>query len=293
MTTTNRGRITSAAAALLFAILGPGLAAAQCPPQWLTYIAGSNFQAGDVRTLAVYNGELIAGGSISARDYVVRWNGDGWQTLGNGMDESVLAFSVFQGDLVAGGYFKTAGGLPALHVARWDGTNWHPLGAGVPTPVHALIVYDGQLIAGAEDRIDIWDGQNWTPLATVRGDVLAFAEYGGELIAGGSFLEINGARIYNIARWDGARWNSMGPGPARVNCLTLHDGDLIAGASGVARWDGSSWTFLGDDFTGVVLSLAPIVASCTLADSSDSSNQNSSETSAAGMEHHGGPWARG
>jgi len=54
---------------------------------------------------------------------VVRWDGNNWQSLGSGIAGSgspfVLALTVYNTELIAGGYFTTAGGYPVSHIARW------------------------------------------------------------------------------------------------------------------------------------------------------------------------------
>jgi hypothetical protein len=50
------------------------------------------------------------------------------------MFSCVSALAVLpNGDLLAGGFFSTAGGVSANRIARWNGTEWSPLGAGVST----------------------------------------------------------------------------------------------------------------------------------------------------------------
>ncbi len=58
------------------------------------------------------------------------------------------AFESSNGDLIAGGDFTSAGGLPAAHIARWDGAAWAPLGAGLDGVVFALAGDGADLIAG-------------------------------------------------------------------------------------------------------------------------------------------------
>jgi hypothetical protein len=81
-----------------------------------------------VRALAVYNGELIAGGYFTTAggvtcNCIARWSATGgWQPLGSGMDYVVDALTVYNGELIAGGGFTTAGGHPCAFVARWSCT---------------------------------------------------------------------------------------------------------------------------------------------------------------------------
>lgn len=67
----------------------------------------------------------------------------------------VLSATVYDGQLVVGGYFDSSAG----NIAAWNGTSWSALGSGVGGPegpmsrdVNALTVYDGQLIAGGNSK---------------------------------------------------------------------------------------------------------------------------------------------
>jgi hypothetical protein len=94
---------------------------------WQTLGSGMNHWVGD---LTVYNGELIAGGNFTsaggvAANNIARWDGAGWQALGSGMTTAgvgsswVGALSVYNGELIAGGLFTSAGGQTARRIARW------------------------------------------------------------------------------------------------------------------------------------------------------------------------------
>ena len=43
----------------------------------------------------------------------------------------VCALTVYNGELIAGGWFTTAGGVTCNCIARWDGSAWQPLGSGM------------------------------------------------------------------------------------------------------------------------------------------------------------------
>jgi hypothetical protein len=87
-----------------------------------------------VTALAVLpNGDLLAGGNFTtaggvAANRIARWDGSSWSPLGSGMDSwegssAVFALAVLRsGDLVAGGSFTRAGGLPSGYWARWSDT---------------------------------------------------------------------------------------------------------------------------------------------------------------------------
>jgi hypothetical protein len=65
------------------------------------------------------------------------------------MNGGVSALTVYNGQLVAGGYFTTAGGVACNYMASWNGSSWQPLGSGMNGYyVDALAVDSGQLVAG-------------------------------------------------------------------------------------------------------------------------------------------------
>lgn len=233
---------------------------------------GNGIQAA-VGSLALYNGQLIAGGYFNTAggevaNFVARWDGTNWQPLGTGMDgpafvTNVNALAVYNGELVAGGTFTSAGGSPAANIARWNGATWAPLGAGLPAPqfqqaVQDLAVVNNQLVAvgnfdvasGAPaDSIARWNGTSWTALSapgvTVR-SATSVGEYNGELIAGAIF-RFGLTASSGIARWTGSTWEPLGAGNGDVggtmrvyrNELVVGGGFSVAGGSPsafLARW---------------------------------------------------------
>jgi hypothetical protein len=63
----------------------------------------------------------------------------------------VYALTVHDGELIVGGSFLSAGGVPASDIARWNGLTWQPMGSGVggyTRWVSALTVHNSELIAG-------------------------------------------------------------------------------------------------------------------------------------------------
>ena len=96
---------------------------------------------------------LVAGGSFSLAGSAVAsniavWNDTAWLALGTGMNSSVSALTVYNGNLIAGGSFIIAGGTAANRIAQSDGNTWTALGTGMNSSVSTLTVYDGNLIAG-------------------------------------------------------------------------------------------------------------------------------------------------
>ncbi|MCX6830373.1 MAG: dockerin type I domain-containing protein [candidate division Zixibacteria bacterium] len=203
---------------------------------------------GSVSALTVYDGKLIAGGYFNmaggvaanrlaswdgsswsplgsgvgaeesaggaAANRIASWDGSSWSPLGLGMNDNVYALTVYDGKLIAGGWFTTAGGVAANCTASWDGSSWSPLGTGMSGTVDALTVYDGKLIAGgwfttaggvAARLIASWDGSSWSPLGSgVEGIdplVNALTVYGGKMIAGGEFTIAGNKVSAYLAAW--------------------------------------------------------------------------------------------
>jgi chitodextrinase len=186
-----------------------------------------------------------------------------WSPLGSGMDSHVNALAVYDGRLIAGGDFTTAGGVAVNNIAAWDGSSWSPLGLGTDGTVWALTVYDGRLIAGGSFYtaggdsvyyIAAWDGSSWSSLGSgMESDVLGLAVYDGRLIAG------KGGPTNTVMAWDGSSWSPLCEVTTGMNnwigALTTYNNKLIAGgafdsidgvyARHIAEWSGVSWFPLG------------------------------------------------
>ncbi len=217
----------------------------------LTGALGAPGTDGEVMDLLEFDGDLVVAGAFTeaggvTANRIARWDGTDWSPITSadghvGVDGyAVTSLAVFDGDLIAGGLFATAGGVIVDNIARWDGTDWSPLtgpdGIGVDSIVHTVAVYDGQVIAGGE------------------------------------FTHAGGVMVERIAAWDGAQWREMDHGAggwryAAVQTLTVHDGDLLVGgnfpmagqvaAANIARWDGTGWSPLGDGTGGTVYTITP------------------------------------
>src|SRR5262249_40419669 len=141
---------------------------------------GAGFE-GDVLSLAVYGGQLVAtgrfdrSGAQSLRG-IASWNGAEWSPLGTGLWLDLVqssvganALAVNGGLLYAAGDFNRAGGVEAHHVAEWNGSAWSALGGGLDGgTAHALLVVGNSLYAGGQfgaaggapaSGIAKWDGQ--------------------------------------------------------------------------------------------------------------------------------------
>ncbi len=154
-----------------------------------------------------YTNKLIVGGyftSINGSAYgtysgIATWDDTAWGTMGNGFNNAVLALTVFNGELYAGGCFSSSrdGSTALNHIAKWTGTTWVQVGEGLNDTVFALTV----------DSL-----QN-------------------KLYAGGGFTHTGlGVPAKHIAEWTGTNWQEVGGGTNRsVHALYATDSNLYVG----------------------------------------------------------------
>ena len=96
---------------------------------------------GPVQTLAVFEGELLAGGAFAHAGAVhlgglARWRDGRWQPIGSGMNGAIQDLLVNDETFWASGAFTAAGSVPSSGVASWQ-----ELRAGVES-LHAHVLQD-------------------------------------------------------------------------------------------------------------------------------------------------------
>ena len=229
-----------------------------------------------------------------------------WTPVGGNVSGQVWALATrSNGDLLVGGFFVDAGGVPVRSVASWDGQSWSALGSGVSYGANGLgIVHsireepNGDLLIGGffdniaglqTGPVARWDGQTWTvpggsvfprpdagPVATVY--AIAQTLYGPVL--GGDFAVANGHGVDNVAWLTGSGWGPIRAGIRdQISTMqALADGSLLVGgeftdvlgvpANGVARWDGQQWSSLGQGLKNTDGKM-PIVRSISIARNGD------------------------
>ena len=104
-------------------------------------------------SLEFYNGQLYSGGSSvgynSAGDslhFIARWDGENWMPVESGTNSTVLALSVYQDTLYAGGAFTLAGGDSAFYLSKWY------------SPIDSNCNYLQAEVRGAPDTITLLNG---------------------------------------------------------------------------------------------------------------------------------------
>lgn len=194
-----------------------------------------------------------------------------WSSVGSGLNESVYAECVYNGNLIAAGYFTKAGSVAVNSIAMWNGSSWSPLGQGIGgnsyPVVYALCVYKGILYAGGSfataggkpvNNIAAWNGTSWSAVGSgVNEDgIWSLTVFNNLLIAGGIFDSAGGNSANNIASWNGSAWAALGSGFNNlVRAVCGYDSVLYAAGdftnsgstvlNSVAQWNGSAWTAMG------------------------------------------------
>lgn len=84
---------------------------------------------------------------------IAMYDGSNWYPLGTGLNEYCRAIHEYNGNLIAGGYFTTAGGVSCNKIAKWNGVNWSPMGlgfdaSGIDEYVKSATVWNGTFFAG-------------------------------------------------------------------------------------------------------------------------------------------------
>lgn len=110
-----------------------------------------------VGTELYVGGEFEDAAGASERDYLARWSGGAWGSVGANaaLTARVYALAAVGEDLYVGGHFLNAAGIAeADRVVRWDGSDWHALGSNgagngaIGDTVYALAAYGGYLHVG-------------------------------------------------------------------------------------------------------------------------------------------------
>jgi hypothetical protein len=208
---------------------------------WSPRGAGLDVNGYQVTGLTLYNGKLVAcGEDYGGPGLISSWDGASWTPLGSGTDRAVWTVAVYDGKLIAGGWFTTAGGNPASNIASWDGSSWSQVGTGVNGAVYSLCEFQNELIVGGAftlagggpaDYIARWNGTSWSPLgAGTNSWVQALCVHDQKLIVGGGFSMAGGHPASCIASWDGSTWSPLGSGIAgEVRTLSVFRDTLVAG----------------------------------------------------------------
>ncbi|MBI5217844.1 MAG: T9SS type A sorting domain-containing protein [Bacteroidia bacterium] len=190
-----------------------------------------------------FGGFGYTGPNATSFNCIAAWDGAQWHHVNN-FDNGISAFTIYNNELYAGGYFSVISGAPnyCVGIARDDGAQWHDVGGGLGGYVKTLLA----------DTINN---------VLYAGGVFSVAGY-----LSGDSLSPNPVPVRNIAKWDGAQWSDVGGGfNYDVYTLCLYRGELYAGGwfdtagtqriPHLAKYNGSNWESVGSGVDGIVQSL--------------------------------------
>jgi hypothetical protein len=208
--------------------------------------AGNGAITGSVRAIAVMGNNVFVGGNftdaagIGAADFIARWNGSAWSSLGSNSGNGVLngpvnALQVIGTDLYVGGSFSNVGNvLTADYIAKWSGNSWSAVGSdgtgdgALNSPVNAVAAIGTVLYAGGTftdaanittaDKIARWSNNAWSAVgsngaggAAIANTVRDLAVSGTNLYVGGEFSNAGGVATADaIAKWSNGAWSGLG-----------------------------------------------------------------------------------
>lgn len=203
-----------------------------------------------------------------------------WYGLGSGMDNRITSLTIYQGHLIAGGWFYMAGGVVAKRVAQFmGGSTWAPLGLGFDPgfnpKIYALCGASDYLYAGGDFshvegdtiyNIAKWNGGYWDRMAYgVSGPVWGITDYVSNVYIAGFFGWARyGEPLSGVGSWNGNSWDSLRSGAGSF-CVIEYNGNIYVGgsfsmiggiaANNIAMWNGSTWAPLGNGTNGNVFTL--------------------------------------
>ena len=242
----------------------PGLSIGGC--QYGGYCHATAYAIVVIGTDVYVGGDFTHAGA-SQVNYIAKWNGNTWSSLGEGVNGVVRTIVADGNDLYVGGNFTQAGGVQANYIAKWNGTSWSSLGAGLNDQVYAVKVFPGGLYAAgafteaggsSANYVAEWNGNSWVALGGGTNNTVRDIEIvGSTLFAGGFFTMADGVSASYIAQWNGQNWLPVGSGgPASsVYALTASGGNLYAGGSSIVMWDGINWTSMAASTDGTIYDL--------------------------------------
>src|SRR6185436_9183709 len=248
------------------------------------------FGASRVEAMAVYNNELYLGGGFttfnttnpSVFDFIAKWDGTTFTSVGTGCDNVVYSLAVYNGNLYVGGDMHSAGGINVNGIGRWNGTQWSSVAGGINYygRIFELEVYNNELYAAGNfyfaalntSCIARWNDVTWNEAGpeSISGVVYSLGIYNNELYAGGPyFTNAGGVAVNELAKWNGATWAPVGSGignnTAHIFALKEYHNELYIGGTfhvingdslrSIARYDGAVWDYVG---TGVDSTNIPV-----------------------------------
>lgn len=201
---------------------------------------------GVVRTLAMHNGQLYAGGSFTDNDgnptNLAVWNGTSW-AMENVFGGTIWTLYVFDNQLHA------AGNLSDGRIVRQNNSTWETAASGFNGAIYSLIAQDGNLVAGgaftqigfnAAPHIARQNGAFWQAVGGgLNSTVRTLAVDNGVLYAGGDFFDTMGNTAFGMAKLEADNWQNLidvnimqaSEGEGHINAMLPYNGKLFFGGN--------------------------------------------------------------
>ncbi len=192
-------------------------------------------------------------------NYIARWTGQGWDTLGHSnkrLDKNFpgIIYTMVEDKL---GNIYAAGAIPdnlcippyrRMLVMKWDGSQWSKLESAISNlnaggNIYSLAcdrqnnIYEtGEWPNTDSPMVSKWDGSNWSAvgkMASVPGMGGAYnliTDSKGNLYAAGHLVD--GSNGQYVAKWDGKNWSNLGNGyfNGDVSSLAIDNADGLYAA---------------------------------------------------------------
>jgi hypothetical protein len=181
--------------------------------------------------LGVFNGKLIYAKGSLIGSTLAQWDGSTWTTLGSLFEGPVAALESYDGELIVGGDFLTAGSKPSPYIAAWtkirNGRVWY-------------VAVDGSDQAG--------DGSQEHPFATIQHGLDSAITGDTVLVHPGTYTG-PGNRDIDFGGKDIVVMSENGPEATIIDCeqqgrgFYLHSGETRAAkVSGFTITRGTAWS---------------------------------------------------
>ncbi|HEX2616574.1 MAG TPA: PKD domain-containing protein [Flavobacteriales bacterium] len=238
-----------------------------------TWEAVGSGTSSDVYALEPFGDDLYVGGLFTQAggmpaNYLARWNGTAWSTIGN-LGNFMASDALYAND--------TALFVGSLGRVRWwNGTAWAVYPGVFNSDVYALTHFRDTLYAGgffssqsgvSYPHIARWNGAAWDSLTSgCNAQVSDVQPFHDKLFVGGDFQLAGDSLCQHTAWWDGAAWQRMGNGvnnSVYAHCI-FHDTLYIGGrftqangqpASRVAKWNGTQFEAVGGTLNDYVTAM--------------------------------------
>ena len=241
---------------------------------------GGGATSPDVYRMIIYDAgqgpELYVAGRFGgaggvASEWIARWNGTSWNSLGTGINGEVGGLGIWDNGsgpkLYVSGAMTMAGGVPVSKIAIWDGASWSPFPVtgtqGFSTTIpfddgsgQALYMNSGLNFGGGFVGPLRYHGTHFTALGKgVQGSIYDMAVYDDgspgapHLYVVGDFLTVGGqVPSTNIARWTRCAdpIDSFCPGDqSYATCPCANHGDPGHGCENSADTGGALLQWVG------------------------------------------------